>query len=609
MSDDTSARYAHLLTEAPARRTPEREWVLRPGNPDAARRLALDLGLHPVTAQILVARGHTDAARARAFLRPDLNGILAPGDLPDIDRAVERINRALRNGEKIVIWGDYDVDGLTSTTILLNLFRFLGRDVRPDGQVRFHIPHRVEEGYGLGIPAIERFARDGVTLLVTCDCGTCDHEEIARAAELGIDVVVTDHHEPDDRLPPAHAIVNPKLPGSRYAFPGICGAGIAFKVAWAMGQSLSKATRVSDAFRDFLLDSLALVALGTVADVAPLVEENRILVAYGLIALRESLRHERSPGVRALLESVGLDPKSPVTPAHVGFRVGPRLNACGRMDHARLGVELLTGRDPDRIAEIVRHLEKVNRQRQETEKAIHAEARERVERECDLDRERVIVLAGQGWHTGVVGIVASKIVEEFHRPAILIGLRGERGRGSGRSISGFNLHQALAACRGTMIGFGGHAMAAGMEVEAGSVEHLRREINAYARDAVAESDLVPRLSIDAEVPLESLGRELARELEMLGPHGMGNPKPVLATRGLRVAGEPKLMGKSQDHLSFMVTQGTMSFKAVGFGMANRFTLAALGRQQGVRVAYSLEVNEWQGRESVELMLKDVQLES
>ncbi len=592
----------------PARSPRDMDWVFPTPDAERVRRMATQLGLHPTVAEVLVHRGFDDPVRAGAFLRPGLDEILDPDGLPDVGLAVERVNRALRDGEKIVVYGDYDVDGITSATILLNLFRLLGRPVGEDAQIRYYVPHRVEEGYGLSIRAIEAFARDGVTLLITCDCGTCDHEEIKRAGELGIDVVVTDHHEPDAVLPPALAIVNPKRPGSRYPFHGICAAGISFKFAIALLRSRSPGARLSDEFRDFQIDAMALVALGTVADIAPLVDENRALVTFGLVALREVLRHERSPGLRALLQSVGVDAKSPVTPAHIGFRVGPRLNACGRMQNARLGLELLTERDPHRIAEIVADLERINRQRQETERRIVDQAKELIEREYDLARDRVIVLAQQDWHPGVVGIVASKIVDEYHRPTILIGLRGDRGRGSGRSIPGFNLHQALSACRETMVGFGGHAMAGGMEIEAGRVDDLRKAINRYASENVPEPDLVRKLHIDAELPLEHLSRDLVRQLDLLAPHGQGNPKPVLATRGLRVAGEPRLMGKSGDHLSFMVTQGTTSFKAVGFGMAEYFALAAMGRNTGVRVAYSPEVNAWQGRESVELMLKDVQAE-
>lgn len=600
-----------LPEHVPAPESAPRAWRVFPARPEQSGSLARELGIHPVVAQVLLNREVGDPMHARRFLKPDLNALRPPGDLPDIARAVDRVNRALRDGETIVVWGDYDVDGLTSATILINMFRFLGRDVGDQSQIRYYVPHRLEEGYGLSTAAIEQFARDGVRLLITCDCGTCDVEQITRAAELGIDVIVTDHHEPDPVLPPAYAIVNPKVPGARYPFLGLCGAGLTFKLAWALGMQLSQTARVSDEFRNFLLDAMALVALGTVADVAPLHDENRVLVAYGLVALRDTLRHTRNPGLSALLRGAGMKEREAVSATDIGFRIAPLLNACGRMKHARLGFELLTARDPHRIDELVVEIDRLNKQRQECGRIIHEQARKKVGEEIDLARERIIVLGSEQWHPGVVGIVASKLVEEFRRPVVLVGFQPDPtvGRGSARTVPGMNIHQALTACAHAMEGFGGHAMAGGLSVRADRLGELRRALNEFVDRLPAGSSAGAPLEIDAEIPFEATGRDLVRQLDLLGPHGNGNPRPVFCTRGVRVAGEPKLMGKSRDHLSFMVTNGQTSVKAVGFGMSGAFAAAAQARHGGLAIAYTIDVNKWLGRESVEFMLKDFRVEA
>ncbi|MBI3272595.1 MAG: single-stranded-DNA-specific exonuclease RecJ [Planctomycetes bacterium] len=585
---------AHLLTRAPAD-AQRRRWHLHSARPELAGSLSATLGVSPLLGQLLLNRGFSDPDSARPFLRPDLNKILDPATLPGIDRAVERITRALRDGEKIVIFGDYDVDGVSATTLLVSLFRFLHRPVE------FYIPDRMSEGYSLSRQAIEKFARDGVKVLITVDCGTTDVDEVTFAQEKGIDVVVTDHHEPGPALPPACALVNPKLPGSQYPFLLLAGTGVAFKLVWAILQGLSASRKVSPSFREFLVDSMALVALGTLADVVPLVGENRILAAFGLTAVAKT----RNPGLRALLRVSGVADGAPVTAEDVAFRVAPRINAGGRVGHASLGVDLLLSSDPFEIEKMAERLDKANRERQRIEAEILQAARAQVTRELQPADSRSLVVAGEGWHPGVVGIVAAKIAEEFYRPTLVVSLRNGAGRGSGRSIPGFDLHKAVTACSEVFHGFGGHAHAVGFELEAGRIPALREQLEAYARRALPPEDLVPRLTLDAEVNLADLTSSRVRELSLLAPCGNGNPSPVLCASDLRVSGEPRIIGKKQDHLSFHVTQGKVTRKAVAFGMADRIQEVNSARGRPCALAFTPELNSWRGEESVEVFVKDI----
>ncbi len=567
-------------------------WRFHPQRPDVRDVLARALGVSPVLAQLLANRGIVDPTEARAFLRPSLDTLADPFLLPDMDRAVERVQRAIKDKEPIVVHGDYDVDGLTGTALLLNFFRIAGVEAG------FHIPHRVTDGYSLSLGTIEKLRAKGTKVLITVDCGTSDTEEISFAQRNGIDVVVTDHHEPPATLPRPCALVNPKLPGSCYPHPNICGSAVAFKLAWALAQGLSNGKRVSERFREFLMDSLGYVALGTVADVVPLVGESRAIVAYGL----ESLRHSKAPGVRALLAKARVD-QGPLTATHVAFRIAPRLNAGGRVGDASLGVELLTCTDPARAEEIVETLEVANRERQRIEAEIVEDARAVIDAR-GYHRDPVIVVGREGWHGGVVGIVASKLVEAYHRPAIVLSLNDGKTRGSARSCGGFHLFEALQHCADLFESFGGHAQAAGVTMSASKVDDLRARINAYATVVAPGADYSEGVMVDSELPLSSIGRPLVDELAMLAPHGAGNPAPVFASTQLRMAGPPRLMGKKGEHMNINVLQGGVSLRAVGFGMGDRVPDLMQARE-GCDAAYSLELNDWQGRQSIELHLKDI----
>lgn len=578
------------------RRLP-RKWSVSPSQPERALRLAKALSVSPILAQLLINRGVEDPAAAGTFLRTRLDHLHDPFQLKEMHKAVDRILRALRDNEKILVFGDYDVDGVTGTTLMVQFFRTLGREIG------WYIPHRIEEGYSLSRAAVEKFAKDGIKVLITVDCGTSSIEEVRVAQELGVDVIVTDHHEPMSVLPPALAVLNAKTQNSGYPFLGLCGVGMAFKLVWAVAKAMHGPNRISGPLSRFFVESMALVSLGTIADVAPLVGENRIFATFGLAALGSS----KMPGLQALLRAAGLE-GTPLNASHVGFRLGPRLNAGGRMGSAGIGVELLLTGSHERAKDIVDDLEAANQERQRIEAEILQQAHEMVEREHDLENDPVIVLADDRWHSGVIGIVASKLAETHYRPTFLIAMHGERGKGSGRSIPALHLYEALTNCKDLLMAFGGHSHAAGLEVARDKVALLRRRINDYARTVLKEEDLVPRLTIDMEVLLEPLTREAVREIQLLEPHGYGNPGPVLSSANLRLAGDPKIIGKTGDHMSFYVTQGKSSLKAIAFGMADRYEELLAHRRSPFSLAFAPIVNEWQGRESVELQVKDLRFD-
>lgn len=571
-----------------------KRWIIATPDRGAAERLARALEIFPLTAALLVNRGVVDPADGRRFLRPDLEALLDPFLFRDMRAAVARLFDAVRSGEKIGIFGDYDVDGTSGTAILCKFFDLVGKGVS------YRIPHRVNDGYGLNEAAVRDFAAEGAKVLITIDCGTADLEEIRLARELGLDVIVLDHHEPPPELPPALAILNPKVEGAGYPFTGICSTGISFKLAWALANELPGALRRSPAFQEFLLDAMSCAALGTIADVSPLVGENRVFVSYGL----EALRNVRSPGLRALLAKANLTDK-PLDSFDVAFKLAPRLNALGRIGTAQDVVDLLVSRSPERIESIVSILESTNRQRRGIEGDIFEQALERVEKDGLAD-DTVLVVADPRWHLGVVGIVAARLVERFCRPAIVLAVEEGVAKGSCRSIDGFALHEALADSAGLLVTHGGHAMAAGCSLRTENLVRFRERINAYARSRLTADDFLPKLRIDDEISLPSLTQAVVREVGRLAPHGAGNPEPLLAARNVRIAGEPRLMGKKGDHVSFYVTQGSASIRAVGFGMGECFE--KLVRADTCSLAFRPHINEWNGTTSVELKLEDIRLE-
>ncbi|HEV2293733.1 MAG TPA: single-stranded-DNA-specific exonuclease RecJ [Tepidisphaeraceae bacterium] len=576
-----------------------KRWAVAEPHPGAAE-LAARLRTSTLIAQILLNRGLREAQECQDFLRPSLKCLHDPAKIPNLSRAAQRIGLAIWEKHKIVIYGDYDVDGITATAILWHAIMLLG------GTVETYIPHRVDEGYGLNEEALKQLCGSGAQLIVSVDCGVTAVAQAKVVRECGVDLIITDHHEwHDDALPECHAIVHPRLPSQQPAYPNphLCGAGVAFKLAWGIGQAMNGNTaKVSEPFKAFLVEATALAALGTIADVVPLVGENRILTAFGLSGLKRS----NLVGLRALIESAGLTGQK-LDSYHVGFLLAPRLNACGRMGHAQLAVEMLTRADLPRAIEIATYLEQQNRERQGIEKHILEEALEQIaELKLDGDDCRAIVLDGAGWHAGVIGIVASRIVDRFNRPTVIIGLNADGvGQGSGRSILGFHLTKALESCADLLIGYGGHEMAAGLKIDATNLEAFRQRFCQYAASVLEPEQLIPELKLDGLAELGQVTAALVNDLQRIGPFGMGNRKPLLVARGLELAAPPRRVGKTGDHLQLYVRQGRSSMKCIAFGYAHMFDQLRAGSV--LDVAFEPTLNEYNGSVSVELAVKDLQL--
>jgi len=578
----------------------EKIWHLLAVDTAAAERLAAAANVSPVVAQLLLNRGVTEAIAARRFLECPLSGLYPPTELPGVADAAKRLALAVAGKRKICVYGDYDADGVTGAAILYSLLARLG------AEVVFHTPLRLSEGYGLNTERLKELAREGVSLVVSVDCGIGGIAEAETARELGLELVVTDHHEmklglDGPLLPAAACIVHPRLPGSCYPFGDLSGAGVALKLAWAVAQLASGSERVSAELREFLLDCVGLAALGLVADVVPLHDENRILVKHGL----ERIRARPSIGLRALLECAGVNSESTLTAEDVGYRLAPRINAAGRLGCARLAVELLTTTSAPKAAELAQFLETQNSQRQAIERRITHEARELVER--DFANDPAVVVGGHGWHAGVVGIVASRLVDHFARPALVIAVQpGETvSSGSGRSVPGFALHAALRACDELLEGHGGHAAAAGFKVRTERIDALRNRFNAYVAGHFPGGAACPRLVLDAEVPLSALTFGLMKDLDRLEPYGAGNPKPKFLATGLRVE-SPRLIGKDEvkKHLDFRVRQGGTAIRCVAWNMSDRLEeLMSAGGD--CCLAFTPKINEWNGNRRIELQVMDL----
>jgi single-stranded-DNA-specific exonuclease len=569
-------------------------WHVLPHDTAATDRLAGELRVSPVVAQLLLNRGVRDAEAGRRFLEPALTALHPPELLPGVPDATDRIVAAVRAGRKVCVYGDYDVDGVTGTAILVRLIELLG------GTVQFYVPHRLEEGYGLNLEALRQLKRGGAELVVTVDCGITASDEAVEARRLGVELVVTDHHELADTVPAADAVVHPRLPGSAYPFGELSGSGVAFKLAWAIARRVSGGERVTPPLREFLLDAVGLAALGLVADVVPLRDENRIYVRHGLARLAA-----RPPvGVRALMAAAGLNGDT-IRAEDVSFKLAPRLNAAGRLGCALLVVELLTTKSPARAKELAECLEGYNQQRQTIERRITQQARELVEAN-GYDSDPVIVLGSPDWHPGVVGIVAGRLAEQYARPVVLVALKpgDEVSTGSGRSVPGFELYAALRECTAELVGCGGHCAAAGVKVRPSRLVAFRERLNAQSAVRLPPGPPVPRLTLDAEIPLSALTLGLLRDLDRLEPYGAENPRPRFLAAGLRVDGTPRRIGGGERHLSFRVRQGGGSVRAVAFGMGERLDeLMSAGGD--CCLAFTPRVNEWQGYRSVEVEVVDL----
>jgi single-stranded-DNA-specific exonuclease len=566
-----------------------KRWVYRSFDSAAVRRIQQEHGISETRAVLLAQRGGSDPGDVARFLEPTLDQMHDPFLMKGMREAVERIRRAIANNEKILIYGDYDVDGTTAVVLLRKAIEMAG------GQAGYHVPHRVREGYGMREDVIERAARDDVKVLISVDTGIRDAAVVAHARELGIDSIVTDHHLPDEGdLPQALAVVNPNQPGCDYPEKGLAGVGIAFKAAQALLGGLDwPPARLSSVLRSML----KIVAIGTIADLAPLLGENRVIAKVGL----EELLRPRHPGLKALLDVSGLSSKNALGAGDIGFRIGPRLNAAGRMDTARSVIDLFEAETLEQAMPIAESLDRLNAERQAAEQAIVDEAVGRLMKAPPTDVSPFIVIYGEGWHPGVIGIVASRVVDRFHRPTFVLSADSETGLavGSGRSIPGFHLLEALESVSGIFERFGGHKQAAGCTVKIERIAAMTRELNDYAANALGPEDFLPLLQLDAELSLSSITDDFMAQLARLEPHGMANPTPVFGAGGVELAADPKVL--KERHLKLRLRQDAASFEAVAWRMAELEPSMRRGRL--VDAAYSVEADDYWG--GWRLNLKDI----
>ncbi len=557
-----------------------------------ARPLARDLGLHPLVARILARRGLSSPEAARAFLEPGLGELPDPFLFRDMERAVQRIVRAVEEGEPVVAYGDYDVDGVSSAAQLVSFLRAVG--ARAD----WYVPHRLREGYGLNAEALERLRGQGAGLVVALDCGIGAVAEVDRAAALGLDVVVVDHHRPSPELPRAVAVLNPLQPDCAFPEKRLAAAGVTFFLLMALRRRLRERGRFGPARPEPNLRAfLDLVALGTVADVVPLLGVNRRLVREGLVELDRT----RRPGIRALCDVAGLDPQLPLTAGQVGFRLAPRLNAAGRLDDAGLSVRLLLAEEWGDAVRLARELDRENEQRRALEASLTAEAMAQAEgRLASASPPKALVLSGEGWHPGVVGIVASRVVERTGRPALLLGLEGELARGSGRSLAGFDLHAAVAEAGDLLDRFGGHRMAVGLQLPRSKLPALRARLEAAAAERLSDELLGPSCHVDLPIDAAEIDERLAGDLGRLAPFGAGNPEPVFAAFGVR--GKARLLAaKAEGAEPHLKVELGGRLTGIGFGLGRSLDLFS----GPVDAAFHVALDEWRGRRQLQLRLRSV----
>ena len=572
-----------------------RKWSFHPHDEAAISKLSQQLRVTPLMAQVLLSRGYTTAEDAKRHLEPKLSNLHDPMLLPGVPEAAELIVQAVKDKRRVTIYGDYDVDGVTSTALLWHCLKLLG------GNVDYYIPCRMEEGYGINEAAIRQLHEEDPTrLLVSVDCGIGSVTEAAVAKEIGLELIITDHHTIGVELPDAAVLVHPRLPGTEYPFGDLCGVGVAFKLAWAICQLTGDGKRASPRMREFLKSAVGLTAIGTVADVVPLVDENRIIVRYGLHSLREN----PSLGLKALIKISKLDEKPNLTAEDIGFGIGPRINAAGRLGQARLAVELLTTENPERAYALAAYVDELNKNRKTVERRITKEAKELIEQHPEWADDPTLVLAKHDWHQGVIGIAASRIAETYEKPTVVICLKDDgTGTGSARSFAGFDMYAGLNASKDSLLGFGGHKFAAGVQIDGKRVEELRTSLANWARNNFHPTEDDMALRVDAEVHLSEVTRRAVVELEHLGPFGAANPKPRFSAIRVNLAEPPKTMGEGAQHLALRLQQHKTKLRAVAFGRGE--WAAEIAAVEGpLAISFAPQINSFKGYESVELQLHD-----
>ena len=566
----------------------EKRWIVREVDTKRAEKLARALGVSSVIASLLVSRGCADETNARKFLNPSHDQLHDPYLMLGMREAVERLLRAINDGEKILVYGDYDVDGTTGTVVLRRALNLLG------AQTGYHVPHRFTEGYGIQQAALEKAKSEGYSVVVSVDCGIRAHEPLHWARESGVDVIVTDHHLPDEDegAPPAFAVLNPNQRGCPYPDKNLAGVGVAFKLAHALFRERGREAQIAG--------FLKMVAIGTVADVAQLVGENRSIVALGL----RDLPKANNPGLRALMEVAGCVEGRSMTAYDLGFRIGPRINAAGRMEAAREVVELFETDEIEEARKIARHLDELNRERQ----TVQAEITRRALAELSVDEtmvdSHVAVIAGENWHRGVIGIAASKVSERINRPCVIISIEDGVGHGSARSIECYHLLDGLTTCADLFEKFGGHSHAAGLTIRGERIAELRRRLNEHAASLIKDEDLQPVLHVDLELPASALTLQFAQELSALEPYGAGNARPVFVTRSFRIAGEPRVM--KNRHLKLFVSGAAgRTLETVWWGGVEELDGQTLRAGDRIEMAYTVEQNTWRGETRLQLCVQDL----
>ena len=562
-------------------------WKIKQPSEDHVASLKKEFNTSEIIAKVLANRGIESLKSSHNFFNPSNDQLHDPFMMKNMDIAVNRISKNIQNQKPILIFGDYDVDGTTGASLL-----YLGlKDL--NAIVEYYIPHREKEGYGLSSGGIDYAHSIGADLLITCDCGINAFQPVDYANEHEVDIIITDHHIPDKKLPNAYAVLNPKQKGCEYPFKGLCGCGVAFKLISALSEKSGIGQNVG-------LNYLDLVALATSADMVPILDENRVLVHGGLDQLEES----KSPGIHQLLVQTGLVGES-LNVGKLVFGLAPKINAAGRMGDANRTVELLTTSDKTRAEELASILVRENKRRQLIQEDIVNDAIRLVHSQVDLENNKVVIIGSKGWHPGVVGIVASRIKDEFSRPAIVIAFDKEGiGKGSARSIPNLDLYEALSYAAKFLEGYGGHPMAAGLTVREDKFENFKSLFLRNVNKILTNDDLIPAISIDGEMALTDINSRFMRFLEKLGPFGPGNMRPKFVSRNLSISGQPRLMGNGE-HIRFIVSQNGRNYPAVGFKLSSHYE--DLIRGVPVDIAYVVEVNQWQGQSNIQLNVRDIQL--
>ena len=546
--------------------------------------MSKELNISPILAQLLINRGTKEVLSARKFLKGDLKDLRDPYIFQDMEKAVDKILRAVDNNERILIYGDYDVDGITSVALLFSILREFTNNLY------YYIPNRFQEGYGLNEEAIDIAFKNNFKLIITVDCGISSIHEIEKASNYGIDVIVTDHHQPQKDLPSAIAIINPKC-DKNYPFKELAGVGVGFKMAQALYLKLKKN-------QDDLWNLLDYVALGSIADSVPFIDENRILIKYGLRALNQT----KKEGLKALIMESGVDYGNLGT-KEVNFALAPRINAAGRLDDPKLALELVLTDSEYKAKHLSQKLSEINKHRREIGDNILREARKFASVQAKEEDNKVLVLESENWNQGVIGIIASRLVDEFNRPAIIISKKDGVAKGSGRSIKGFHLYKVLESCQDILINFGGHELAAGITIESNKIPEFKSRINGISQNFIKEDDLSPELKIDAQILLSDINFGLVKDISVLEPFGIGNSQPVFCSYK-NIISDWRLVGGRKEHLKIKIKEENRTLEGIGF------KLSKIGKQifsenKVVDLAFNIELNKWNGTENLQLNIKDI----